>query len=81
MSESSSKATNQDHPPIDHQTRESYENLNAEDVQRHVEKFGLTGIEELLKQKLEICKDVEINIGVKGSAGSGKSSFINVIRG
>ena len=79
MSESSSKATNQDHPPIDHQTGESYE--KRRNVRRHVEKFGLTGIEELLKRNLELCKDIEINIGVTGNAGSGKSSFINPIRG
>ena len=51
------------------------------DVREHIEKHGLSGIEEFLKGRLEDWKYVEINIGVTGDSGVGKSSFVNAIRG
>ena len=60
---------------------EDYEFLSKEDVPEYIEKNGLSGIEEFFKAKLERWKDVEINIGVTGDSGVGKSSFINAIRG
>jgi putative ribosome biogenesis GTPase RsgA len=50
-------------------------------VPQHIEEHGVTGIEEFFKAELERWKDVEINIGVTGDSGVGKSSFINAIRG
>ena len=55
--------------------------VNVEDVPEYIERNGLEGIEEFFKAKLERWKDVEINIGVTGNSGVGKSSFINAIRG
>ena len=55
--------------------------VNGEDTEEYIKKKGLVGIEEFLKGQLEKWKDVEINIGVTGDGGVGKSSFINAIRG
>jgi GTPase SAR1 family protein len=55
--------------------------IHTADIPKHIEVFGVFGIEELFKSKLHQWKDVEINIGVTGDCGVGKSSFINVIRG
>ncbi|CAB4024039.1 interferon-inducible GTPase 5-like [Paramuricea clavata] len=46
-----------------------------------MEKHGISGNEEFIKTKLGRWKDVEINIGIIGNYGVGKSSFINAIRG
>ena len=54
---------------------------NSEDVREHVERHGLSGIEEFFRGKLEKWKDAEITIGVTGDAGVGKSSLINAIMG
>jgi predicted GTPase len=51
------------------------------DIPEYIEEHGVSGIEELFKSKLQQLKDVEINIGVTGDCGVGKSSFINAIRG
>jgi hypothetical protein len=58
-----------------------WELLEKEGVPEHIEKYGVSGLEEFFRAKLEKWKDVEINIGVTGDSGAGKSSFINVIRG
>ena len=55
--------------------------VHHEDVPEYIDKNGLEGIEEFFKAKLERWEDVEINIGVTGDSGVGKSSFINAIRG
>ena len=57
-----------------------YETLHAKGVPEHIHKHGVSGIEELFKAKLDDWKKVEINIGVTGNAGVGKSSFINAAR-
>jgi predicted GTPase len=58
-----------------------WEFVFMEDVQGHIEEHGVSGIEEIFKTKLGRWKDVEINIGITGNSGVGKSSFINAIRG
>ena len=60
---------------------DSWEFIFMEDVQSHIEEHGVSGIEEFFKTKLGRWKDVEINIGITGNSGVGKSSFINAIRG
>ena len=60
---------------------DSWEYIFMEDVQGHIEEHGVSGMEEFFKRKLDRWKDVEINIGVTGNSGVGKSSFINAIRG
>ena len=59
----------------------SWETLNNEDLSEYIEEHGVDGIGEFFKAKLERWKGVEINIGVTGECGVGKSSFINAIRG
>ena len=48
---------------------------------KYIEEHGVSGIEEHYKSTLQQWKAVEINIGVTGDCGVGKSSFINAIRG
>ena len=57
-----------------------WEEVNAE-IKEYVERNGVTGIDEFFKIQLERWKKVEVNVGITGQAGVGKSSFINVIRG
>jgi predicted GTPase len=52
-----------------------------EDVPTYIKKYGVSGIDNFFKAKLEEWKNVKINIGVTGNSGAGKSSFINAIRG
>ena len=46
-------------------------------IRESYEKFGVEGIQE----KLDEYKSTEVNIAVTGQSGSGKSSFINRMRG
>jgi predicted GTPase len=52
-----------------------------EDIQGHIGEHGVSEIEELFKTKLGPWEDAEINIGIIGNSGVGKSSFINALRG
>ena len=55
--------------------------VDVEDFKDYVEKNGVSGLLEFCIERLAKWKDVEINFGIIGDAGSGKSSFINAIRG
>ena len=46
-----------------------------------IQREGVTGAQRIIREKLEELKNVEIKFGVTGTAGVGKSSFINSIRG
>ncbi|XP_053374290.1 T-cell-specific guanine nucleotide triphosphate-binding protein 2-like [Mercenaria mercenaria] len=41
---------------------------------------GVVGLHQYLKDELETLKNVDINLAVTGSSGTGKSSFINAVR-
>ncbi|KXJ25236.1 interferon-inducible GTPase 5 isoform X1 [Exaiptasia diaphana] len=57
-----------------------WEFLYADEVEEYVSENGISNIDEFFKEKLEGWQDVEVNIGVTGDSGTGKSSFINTIR-
>ena len=58
-----------------------WEEVNAEEIKEYVERNGVTGINEFFRIQLERWRNVEVNVGITGDSGVGKSSFINVIRG
>ena len=58
-----------------------WEKVNAEEIKEHINVNGVSGVDEFFKMQLERWKKVEVNIGITGDSGTGKSSFINVIRG
>ena len=58
-----------------------WEQEYMKDVEKHVKKHGVDGIEELFMANLKRWEDVEINFGITGDSGVGKSSFINAVRG
>ena len=51
------------------------------EVDDYVQEHGVEGINTFLNNALEKWKEVDVNIAVVGKAGSGKSSFINTVRG
>ena len=52
-----------------------------EKAEKIILREGVTGAQRIIRAKLEELKNVEIKFGVTGTAGVGKSSFINSIRG
>ena len=58
-----------------------FETIDTAEIQSYVEQNGVKGISEFLKQKLDTWKETEVHIGITGNSGSGKSSFVNTIRG
>ena len=51
------------------------------DARTYVKENGVGGIVEFLKKKLEGSKEVKIRFAITGDCGTGKSAFINAIRG
>ena len=51
------------------------------DARKYIKENGVSGIEEFLRKKLQRIKDVKIRFGITGDSGTGKSAFINAIRG
>lgn len=60
--------------------REDWQQTSSE-VEEYIRQNGVSNIGEFLRVKLNRWQNVEVNIGITGDAGAGKSSFINAIRG
>lgn len=58
-----------------------WEFIFADEIRNYVDQHGVDHIEEFIGNKLERWQEVEVNIAVTGDSGTGKSSFINAIRG
>lgn len=61
-----------------------WESKFISDLQDFVARNGLGNPEKLAEffnRRLDRWQDVEVNIGITGDAGTGKSSFINAVRG
>ena len=53
----------------------------TKELQAHVEKYGVSKIGEYVSSKLDDWRNVVIHFAVCGVSGSGKSTFINRMRG
>ena len=51
------------------------------DARAYIQENGVSGIGEYLREKLNQWEKVKIRFGVTGDSGTGKSAFINAIRG
>ncbi|KAL5005025.1 hypothetical protein ScPMuIL_018481 [Solemya velum] len=51
------------------------------ELEYYIKKHGVKRIDEVLKQKVHAWKFVQVNIGIMGECATGKSTFINRIRG
>ncbi len=51
------------------------------EAQEAMDKSGMPGLEQYMREKLDTWKRVPLNIAVTGNGGVGKSTFINTMRG
>ncbi|XP_053397895.1 interferon-inducible GTPase 1-like [Mercenaria mercenaria] len=55
--------------------------INVEEYKKELHDKGVAGVKELLNKDLENWTEIELHTAVVGNSGTGKSSFINSIRG
>ena len=65
---------------IGHESLESWELNQIEELQEEVDEKGVSNVKEFFKKRLDRWREVEVNIAITGNSGVGKSSFINAIR-
>ena len=59
----------------------NWEMINAEELQEYVKEYGVSKVGNYVESRLEDWKNVVVQFAVCGISGSGKSTFINRIRG
>ncbi|XP_046843658.1 uncharacterized protein LOC124437776 [Xenia sp. Carnegie-2017] len=52
-----------------------------EEAKFHVNKYGLIDVDDFYQTQIDSWRNMKINIAVTGYTGTGKSSFINAVRG
>ena len=52
-----------------------------EQVKIHVDKYGLINVDDFCREEVESWRNMKIHLAVTGDCVSGKSSFINAVRG
>ena len=57
------------------------EMINAEELKDYVKEHGVSKVEEYVSSRLDDWKNNVIQFAVCGVSGSGKSTFINRMRG
>ena len=60
---------------------EDWELIQMEELKNEIDESGVSNIEAFFKKRLERWQEVEVHIAITGDSGTGKSSFINSIRG
>lgn len=58
-----------------------WELIYGDEIREYVERDGVPHIADFIRNKLETWHEVEVNLAITGDSGTGKSSFINAIRG
>ena len=51
------------------------------DAKTYIKDKGVSGVDEFLSRNLARSKDVKIRFAITGNGGTGKSAFVNAIRG
>ena len=55
--------------------------LGIDDIKKLFAGSGVAGVQRTIRKNLEKWREVKINLAILGNSGTGKSSFINAIRG
>ena len=58
-----------------------WEMINANELQDYVMQYGVSKVAEFVASRLDDWRNVVVQFAVCGVSGSGKSTFINRIRG